>query len=127
MVENDHHAQLQQPVLPPEASTQLDEVMTLLPVKLHETAEDIERRLAHLRNESLASTSKEKIQRHLKFIPKLQLRHSVLNQVSPAGKFYVTQTHRSNANIQLWEGVTYVSELPPNHVAFTSRFFQNLH
>ena len=40
--EYDQTAQLQQPVVPPEEPAQLDNVMNMLPMKLHETAWDFE-------------------------------------------------------------------------------------
>ena len=55
---HDHHAQPQQPVIAPEAQTQLDEVMNILSMKLHETVREFERRQTQLCNDFLAGRSK---------------------------------------------------------------------
>ena len=122
----DHHAQPQQTLLPPKAQAQPDEVMNMLPMNISETAQEIEPRRTQLRNDFQAGSWKEQIQLHVRFIPKQPSQPSVRHQVSPSGECHFPQAQRTNTDKQRLIRVLIGSELPPNHLSFTSRFFQKL-
>ena len=122
--ESYHHAQPQQAVVSLVEQVQFDEVMNKLPMKLHETAEDFEPRRTQMRKDFLASSSRDQIQHYVRFLAKLIPRQSVLHQVSPSVECHLTQAQRANADTKRRICVLYASELPPNHVNFTNRFFQ---
>ena len=75
----DHHAQPQQPVTPPEAQMQPDDVMNILPMKLHEMAGDFERHQAQMRNDFVACSLKEQTPHYVKLLPNLPLRQQVIH------------------------------------------------
>ena len=80
-----------------------------------------------MRNDLVASSSKDQKQHYDRFKLKPLSRQSRLHQFSTSGECQNTQAQRAKADIQRMIRVQHGPELPPNHVNFKRRILEKLH